>query len=79
MSLLDRGQHAMEQARGVLRMGQNASSEEKKAARDELWSIVSIIEQQQKAKFAHAEEELTMGNLKGQLTKEIGRLMDAGP
>jgi hypothetical protein len=79
MSLGDRGQRAMEQARGVLQMGQNATSEEKKAARDELWSIVSITEQQQKAGFAHAEEELAMRNLKGQLMKEIGRLLNAGP
>jgi lysozyme family protein len=79
MSLGDRSQRAMEQARAVLQMGQNATSEQKKAAKDELWSVVSIIEQQQKAGFTNAEEESAMRNQKGQLTKEIGRLMGAGP
>jgi len=79
MSLSDRGQRALEQARGVLQLGGAASSEAKNAAKEELWSIVSIIEQQQKAGFAHAEEEMAIRNLKGQLLKKIGELMDARP
>jgi exonuclease VII small subunit len=79
MSLSDRGQRALEQARGVLQLGDAASSEAKNAAKEELWSIVSIIEQQQKAGFAHAEEEMAIRNLKGQLLKKIGELMDARP
>lgn len=79
MSLPDRGQRALEQARGVLQMKDAASSEAKKAARAELWAVVGRIEEQQMAGFDSAEEEGTMRHLKGQLLKEISRLMDAGP
>jgi hypothetical protein len=78
-SIWEHGQRALEQARGVLETGEAASSEEKRATSDELWAVVGRIEKQQKAGFAHAEEEAAMKNLKGQLLKEIGRLMDTGP
>jgi lysozyme family protein len=79
MSLWDRGQRALEQARGVLETGEAAGPEEKKAAKEELWSVVSLIEQKQKAGFAHAEEEMELRNLKGQLLKKVGGLMGTGP
>ena len=77
-STWERGQRALDQARGVLEMGEATSSEQKKAASDELWAVVGKIEEQQKLGFAHAEEEAEMENLKGQLLKETGRLMGTG-
>jgi lysozyme family protein len=79
MSLSDRSQRAMEQADRLLQLGGAARPEEKRATKEELWSIVSTIEQKQKAGFTHAEEEMEMRNLKGQVLKKIGGLMDAGP
>jgi lysozyme family protein len=76
--ILERGERALKQARDVLQKGGAASSEEKKAARDEVWTVIGRIEAKQKAGFANAEEETGLKNLKGQLLKESGRLMDAG-
>jgi hypothetical protein len=78
ISLWERGQRALGQARGVLGTGEAANEEEKRAATDELWMVVGKIEQKQKSGFAHAEEEVAMKSLKGELLKEIGKLMDAG-
>jgi lysozyme family protein len=78
VSVWERGQRALARARAVLEMGEAASCEEKNAASDELWAVVGIIEQQQIAGIARPEEAVTMRDLKGQLLKEIGRLMDAG-
>ena len=76
MSLWDRGQRALEEASAVLQMGEPAGPEKKRAAKEELWSVVSQIEQKQKTGFAHAEEEMEMRNLKGQLLKKIGALSE---
>lgn len=78
MSVWERGQRALDRARAVQEMGDAASCEEKNAASDELWAVVGIIEQQEMTGIVHPERAVTMGNLKGQLLKEIGRLMDAG-
>jgi lysozyme family protein len=78
MSLWERGQRALGQARRVLELGDSASSEDRKAAKNELWAVVAKIEEQQKTGFAHAEEEMSMKTLKGELLKEISRMMNAG-
>jgi lysozyme family protein len=77
-AILEHGPRALEQARKLLDLGEAASSEDKKAARDELWAVVAKIEERQKAGFSQDEKEAAIRKLKGQLLKEIGRLMDAG-
>jgi len=75
MSVWERGQRALRVARGVLELGEAASSEDKRSANAELWAVVGIIERKQQTGFAHTEEELSMKDLKRELLHEIGRLM----
>lgn len=42
MSLWDQAQEALAQARGVLTLRDSATSEEKKAARDEPWAAIAL-------------------------------------
>src|SRR5262245_8886006 len=76
MTLAERGERALREARKVVEMGQAASSDDRKIVSSELWSVVGAIELQQKTGFANPQDEAVLKPLKSELLKEIGRLMN---
>jgi hypothetical protein len=78
MSILDQGQPALEEAEAALQRGADPRFGEKGSARDELWAVVSRIEQQEKVGLSPDGVKLAMRSLKVQLLSKIGRLMDLG-
>jgi len=76
MTLSDRGQRALREARDLLQTGEKASADDRSIVNNELWSVVGAIEQKQKSGFDNPQEEAALNALKGELLKEIGRLMD---
>jgi hypothetical protein len=77
MSLYERGQRVLREARDLLQMGQAAGEDDRRLVNLELWAVVNAIDQKQNTGFAHAEEEVALKAVKRDLQEEIGRLMDA--
>jgi lysozyme family protein len=76
MSLYERGQRVLREARDLLQMGE-AGEDDRRLVNLELWAVVNAIEQKQNTGFANAEEEGALKAVKRDLLEEIGRLMDA--
>jgi hypothetical protein len=76
MSLYERGQRVLREARDLLQMGE-AGEDDRRLVNLELWAVVHAIEQKQSTGFANAEEELALKAVKRDLLEEIGRMMDA--
>ncbi|MQA91729.1 MAG: hypothetical protein GEU90_16155 [Gemmatimonas sp.] len=72
--LLERGQRALDQARAVVQQGADYDQEARRAALDEAWTVVGIIEQHQQAGSGTPDEAAKMREFKGRLLGVIGRI-----
>jgi hypothetical protein len=77
MSLWERGQRVLREARGLVAMGETAPPDDKAMVNFELWAVVRAIEQKERDGFAHAEEGVSLRALKRELLAAIRSVMDA--
>lgn len=71
LSIWERAQRAMRRARSL---EENASADQKNSVRNEMQGVVYLIDQKEKNGFAHAEEEISLKELRRELQGEIAKL-----